>query len=146
MTESGRTRIRVDWEELLDAFEDASNDHRYYLDRETGAVHFFSSYLDHDDDEERSMSSEERYVLVPKTERNGPRDEDVREFVRLLGEGDDEQRIREALRDSAERGAQRACEALERTPSLSRQWRRFRLERMQSRIQRWLTEVGVEPL
>ena len=45
-------RIRVDWEELLEAFEDGSTDHRYYLDRETGAVHFFSEYLDNEEEEE----------------------------------------------------------------------------------------------
>ena len=60
-------RIRVDWQELLDAFEDASADHRYYLDRETGAVHFFSEYLDNEEDEEdeRAIISEERYVQIP---------------------------------------------------------------------------------
>ena len=60
-------RIRVDWEELQEAFEDGASDHRYYLDRETGAVHFFSTYLDNDDEEEdeRVITSEERYVLIP---------------------------------------------------------------------------------
>ena len=60
-------RIRVDWEELEDAFEDGASDHRYYLDRETGAVHFFSSYLDNDEEEEneRVITSEQRYVLIP---------------------------------------------------------------------------------
>ena len=60
-------RIRVDWEELEEAFADGSKDHRYYLDRETGAVHFFSSYLDNEDDEEdeRTLTADERYVLIP---------------------------------------------------------------------------------
>ena len=30
--------IKVDWEELSEAFQDSSQDHRYYLDRETGVV------------------------------------------------------------------------------------------------------------
>ncbi len=60
-------RIRVDWEELEEAFEDGASDHRYYLDRETGAVHFFSSYLHNEEEEEdeRVITSEERYVLIP---------------------------------------------------------------------------------
>ncbi len=35
-------RIRIDWAELEDTFCDGSDEHRYYLDRDTGAVHFFS--------------------------------------------------------------------------------------------------------
>ncbi len=60
-------RIRVDWQELEEAFEDSASDHRYYLDRETGAVHFFSSYLDNEDEEEneRAITSEKRYALIP---------------------------------------------------------------------------------
>lgn len=60
-------RIRVDWQELEEAFEDAASDHRYYLDRETGAVHFFSSYLDNEEEEEqeRAITAEERFALIP---------------------------------------------------------------------------------
>ncbi|HSF18575.1 MAG TPA: hypothetical protein VLK65_23805 [Vicinamibacteria bacterium] len=70
-------RIRVDWEELKEAFADGSKDHRYYLDRETGAVHFFSSYLDNEDDEEdeRILTADERYVLIPADVRALPNEE-----------------------------------------------------------------------
>ena len=65
-------RIRVDWEELEEAFADG-----YYLDRETGAVHFFSSYLDNEDDEEdeRILTADERYVLIPADVRALPNEE-----------------------------------------------------------------------
>ncbi len=59
-------RIRVDWQELEEAFADSASEHRYYLDRETGAVHFFSSYLDKEEEEdERAITLEERYALIP---------------------------------------------------------------------------------
>ena len=78
-------RIRVDWQELLDAFEDGSTEHRYYLDRETGAVHFFSEYLDNEDEEEdeRAITVEERYVQIPAARRTVSTDE-LREFVASL--------------------------------------------------------------
>ena len=81
-------RIRVDWQELLDAFEDGSAEHRYYLDRETGAVHFFSEYLDNEDEEEdeRAITSEERYVQIPPARRTVSTDE-LREFIASLQMG-----------------------------------------------------------
>jgi hypothetical protein len=67
-------RIKVDWEELEEAFQDGSGEHRYYLDRETGQVHFFSAYLDGDeeDERERQLACQERYVAIPLPQRLPP--------------------------------------------------------------------------
>ena len=148
MSEKEPSRIRVDWEELLDAFDDASRDHRYYLDRETGAVHFFSSYLDNEEEEEdeRSMRSEERYVRIPEEERGVSPEDDVAEFVAVLGNSDEARKIRKLLEASEADGPRQAREAVEKAVRLAGDWRRFRVERTRRRIQRWLKRVDVEPL
>ena len=77
MSELARRRIRIDWEELTEAFADSSADHRYYLDRETGSVHFFSAYLasEEEEEDEKAMTADERYVLIPHDRRVVPLDE-----------------------------------------------------------------------
>lgn len=145
MSPPDKKRIRVDWEELVDAFGDSSDEHRYYLDRETGAVHFFSSYLDNDDEEEdeRAITSEERYVLIPRDRRLVPFSEVV-EFVTSI-DRDEERRALETSLKSPE-GYQRFQQTVEDLPSVSVAWRRFVQARVEQRIQSWLAEVQVEPI
>lgn len=138
-------RIRVDWEELHDAFEDVSADHRYYLDRETGAVHFFSAYLDNEDDEEeeRAITSEQRYVRIPQA-RDGVPTEELAEFVATLRDRSERTVLTTALR--APGGYRYFREAIESLPVARREWRRFANEVLKGRIEEWLSEVNVEPL
>lgn len=141
-----KKRIRVDWEELVDAFGDSAAEHRYYLDRETGAVHFFSSFLDNDDEEEdeRAMTSEEeRYVLIPHDRRLVPFNELV-EFVSSLGREPERRELESSLR--APEGYERFQQTVEDHPSVADAWRRFAQSRVQGRIQEWLAEVAVEPI
>ena len=80
--------LRVDWSELADAFQDEARDHRYYLDRDTGEVYFFSTYLENEEeqeDEER-ITTEERYVTIPLARRVMPVG-DLRRFVGTLAKG-----------------------------------------------------------
>ena len=140
-----KKRIRVDWEELADAFGDSSAEHRYYLDRETGAVHFFSSFLDNEDEEEdeRAMTSEERYVLIPHDRRLVPFHEVV-EFVSSLGREPERRALESSLR--LPEGYERFQQTVEDHPSVADAWRQFVHSRVQGRIQEWLAEVAVEPI
>lgn len=145
MTTPSWKRIRVDWQELEDAFEDASVDHRYYLDRETGAVHFFSSYLDNEEEEEdeKAITSEERYVLIPQARRTIPF-ADLVAFVASLGKGDEHERLESVL--EAAGGYEHFREVIEDLPAARRRWHAFVQGRLEERIKEWLAEVGVEPL
>lgn len=138
-------RIRVDWQELVEAFEDGSSEHRYYLDRETGAVHFFSEYLDNEDEEEdeRALTSEERYVQIPHARRAVSIDE-LRDFVTSLEDGSERRALTTALR--AADGYEHFREAVESLPSARHHWRQFTHESLKTRIEEWLSEVSVEPL
>jgi len=148
MSDLERRRIRVDWEELEDAFADSSAEHRYYLDRETGAVHFFSSYLDNEDEEEdeRAITAEDRYVLIPHARRLVPSHE-LREFVASLGPRDARRELESSLNGlPAPEGYRRFEEAVAENPQALDEWRRFVKERLGPRIKSWLTDVAVEPL
>ena len=138
-------RIRIDWEELVEAFEDGSSEHRYYLDRETGAVHFFSEYLDNEDEaeDEHAIISEERYVLIPQARRALSTDE-LRQFVSSLQEGSERRVLMTALR--APGGYQHFREAIESLPTARKEWQHFSHESLKARIEEWLSEVSVEPL
>ena len=141
-------RIRVDWEELEDAFADSSTDHRYYLDRDTGAVHFFSSYLDNEDEEEdeRAITAESRYVLIPHARRLVPSHE-LREFVASLGPRDARRELESFLQGLPNpEGYRRFEEVVAENPRAYDEWRRFVEERIGPRIKNWLAEVAVEPL
>jgi len=138
-------RIRVDWQELLDAFEDGSAEHRYYLDRETGAVHFFSEYLDNEDEEEdeRVIAVEERYVQIPAARSTVSTDE-LREFVASLEEGSERRVLTTALR--ARGGYQHFREAVDALPAAREEWQQFSSASLKERIEEWLSDVSVEPL
>jgi hypothetical protein len=138
-------RIRVDWEELEDAFADSSADHRYYLDRETGAVHFFSSYLDNEDEEEdeKAITAESRYVLIPHERRLVPSNE-LSEFVRSLDREPERRALESSLRSPE--AYRRFEEALSTLPAAENEWRQFMRARLGPRIKSWLTDVAVEPL
>jgi hypothetical protein len=138
-------RIRVDWEELEDAFADSAAEHRYYLDRETGAVHFFSSYLDNEEEEEdeRAMTTEERYVLIPHERRLVPSHQ-MREFVSSLGQNESRRKLETSLR--AGESYRRFEEAVSENLQALDEWRRFVRERIGPRIKSWLADVAVEPL
>lgn len=138
-------RIRVDWEELVEAFEDGSAEHRYYLDRETGAVHFFSEYLDNEEEaeDERALTAEARYVQIPQA-RRVISTADLREFVASLQEGSERRVLTTALR--APGGYQHFRDAIESLPAARKQWRHFSHETLKMRIEEWLSEVSVEPL
>ena len=147
-------RIRVDWEELEDAFADSSTDHRYYLDRETGAVHFFSSYLDNEDEEEdeRAITAESRFVLIPHARRLVPAHE-LREFVASLGPLDGRRELESSLQGlqglqglQNPEGQRRFEEVVAENPRVHDEWRRFVKERLRPRIKSWLADVAVEPL
>lgn len=137
-------RLKVDWEELEDAFQDDSNDHRYYLDRETGVVMFFSSYLDNEEEEEdeRRVTSEDRYVSIPLALRMVPRQE-LSDFVNQLSRQE-----RKILGSTLLEGPafDRFSSAIEALPRTREKWKRFYEGVVRRRVRRWLTEVGVEPL
>jgi hypothetical protein len=138
-------QLRVDWSELADAFQDDSRDHRYYLDRETGEVHFFSTYLENEDeqeDEER-ITTEERYVTIPLSRRVMPF-HDLRRFVGSLADGHERKLLSSTLRGREARVL--FNDTLSNLPEAREKWCQFQEQIVERRILEWLGEVGVQPI
>jgi len=136
--------LRVDWSELADAFEDDSRDHRYYLDTDTGEVHFFSTYLENEEeqeDEER-ITAEERYVTIPLARRIVTF-RDLRRFVGTL-EGHERNLLKSTLRGREARD--QFNDTLSNLPEAREKWCQFREQMVERRILEWLGEVGVKPI
>ncbi len=138
-------RIRIDWAELEDTFCDGSDEHRYYLDRDTGAVHFFSAYLDNKEEEEdeHQMTSEERYVLIPHARRVVPMRQ-IRDFIASLENSDQRRVLQSTIIESEDE--RRFEDVIDDLPDALHKWKRFHRDHLEERIKNWLTEVGVEPL
>jgi len=137
--------LRVDWSELADAFQDDSRDHRYYLDRETGEVHFFSTYLENEDeqeDEER-ITAEERYVTIPLS-RRVVSFRDLHRFVGTLDEGRERKLLSSTLQEREARVL--FNDTLDHLPEAREKWCRFHEQVVELRIIEWLGEVGVKPI
>jgi len=138
-------QLRVDWSELADAFQDDSRDHRYYLDTDTGEVHFFSTYLENEEeqeDEER-ITTEDRYVTIPLSRRVTPF-HDLRQFVGTLAEGHERTLLSSTLRGREARV--RFNDTLDDLPEAREKWSRFQEQVVERRILEWLGEVGVQPI
>ena len=137
--------LRVDWSELADAFQDEAGDHRYYLDRDTGEVYFFSTYLENDEeqeDEER-ITTEERYVTIPLSRRVMPV-RDLRRFVGTLAKGHDRSLLNSTLGGGEARV--RFNDTLDDLPEAREKWGQFQEQIVEHRILEWLGEVGVQPI
>jgi hypothetical protein len=137
--------IRVDWSELADAFQDDSREHRYYLDRDTGEVHFFSTYLENEEEheDEQRITAEDRYVTIPLSRRSVS-SRDLQQFVRTLDDGQDRKLLSSTLKEQEARA--RFNDTLNGLPETRKKWSRFQEEIVDRRIREWLGEVGVQPL
>lgn len=137
--------LKVDWSELEEAFQDDSGDHRYYLDRDTGEVHFFSSYLENDEEQEdeQHITSEERYVSIPLSRRMVTSRE-LDQFIRTLTEDRVRKLLSSTLREQEAHA--RFQDVLNGLPEAREKWSEFQERVVQRRIRDWLDEVGVQPL
>ena len=137
-------QLRVDWSELADAFDDDSREHRYYLDRDTGEVHFFSTYLENEEEQEdeQRLTAEERYVAIPLSRRLVPF-RDIHQFVGTI-EGRDRKLLSSSLEEQEARA--RFDDTLDHLPETREKWFRFKQQVVERRILEWLGEVGVQPL
>ena len=142
--EQSRRTVRVDFEELRFAFEDASYEHRYFLDTETGEVILVSEYDDDEESTQRLEAIDEaepgRYLQVPRAEsRDGY--EDMQEFIDTVSDKGLQQLLQVAIRG---KGAfRRFKDVLARDPAEQQRWFAFQMERLNTRVREWLADEGV---
>lgn len=141
-----RRKVAVDLEELRFAMEDASYDHGYFLDTETGEVILVSELLDDDDARQQLSDIDEaepgRYLEVPRADsREGYAD--MQDFIDRVSD----ERLHELLDVAIQgRGAfGRFKDVLARHPAERQHWFDFQTSRLEARAREWLAEEGCEP-
>jgi hypothetical protein len=144
--EQPRRTVQVDLEELRFAMEDASFEHRYFLDTETGEVILVSELFDDDEAREQLTRIDEaergRYLEVPRADSHegyaymqdfiaSVRDEHLQELLSVAIQG---------------RGAfRRFKDVLAHDPAEQQRWFDFQAGRLDARAREWLAEEGCEP-
>lgn len=138
--------LKIAMEDLCIAMDDASYEHQYYLDLQTGELIFFSEYAT--DSQELEQSREqmgeypERYEAVPRAD-SGESYRDMEDFIDTLTDT----RPRELL-DAAigGRGAfRRFKDVLAGFPEEREKWFKFKEDRLRGRATEWLEDIGVKP-
>jgi hypothetical protein len=127
----------IDFETLVLAWQDESPDTAYYLDIDSGNVIMVQQgFLDRDDLTDMIERDRERYLYLPKPERQQMR-RDLQDFIG----GCSDAHLKSILEVACEAPDPLfACKTvLTRSgPSQLESWEQFRLARTRSRIDEWL--------
>lgn len=126
----------IDMNYLIFAWQDECQDHAYYLDIETGCVELVEpDLIDLDDLTDEIERNRERYLYVPKPDPSELRG-DLEDFTATVGAPELARLLPVALEAP---DIQAACrKVLSRNPVELERWEKFRTERVQKRIERWL--------
>ena len=124
--------------------EDASYEHHYFLDTETGEVILVSEYDDDEASSQRLEAIDEaepgRYLQVPRAESSDGY-EDMQEFIDTVSDKPLQQLLEVAIHG---KGAfRRFKDVLARDPAEQQRWFAFRMERLNTRVREWLADEGV---
>lgn len=139
-------RIKVDWDVLCHAFEDASGEADYYLDTKTGEVIMISDLVMDSEEcekirDEIDADTEDRYLYV---EKQMPWEgyQDMEDFIETVEDKD----LREKLCVSINgRGAfRRFKDVLLNYPEEQERWFTFHNACLEERILDWLEAAGYE--
>ena len=144
-TDSRRRKLKIDLAALEEAFENASWEAEYYLDRETGDIILISSMITDSDgitQQIQNVTDKDRYLQVPHAvPRDGFRD--MERFIETIKDGVLNQLLITAVNG---KGAfRRFKDVLHDYPQERERWFRFQADRLQQRILEWLDSEGIEP-
>jgi hypothetical protein len=141
-----RRKVKVDWEELIIAFEASGFDQSNYLDLETGeVVSLMREIMDSneiDEIEQRVNSEPERYRFIPSIDSSEAYDDMVK-FIDTV----EDKHLAELLSVAINgKGAfRRFKDVLLSYPVERERWFEFQSDLMVRRVEEWLQEIGIEP-
>jgi uncharacterized protein UPF0158 len=142
--EQSRPAVRVDFEELRCAMEDASYEHHYFLDTQTGEVILVSEYDDDEESNQRLEATDEaepgRYLRVPRAESSDGY-EDMQEFINTVSDKQLQQLLEVAI--DGKGAFRRFKDVLARDPAEQQRWFAFQIGRLDTRVREWLAEQGI---
>ena len=139
-----RRKVRVDLKELRFAMEDATYEHQYFLDTETGEVILVSVMFD-DEEAQRQVAEIDaaepgRYLQVPRADSREGYD-DMQDFIDTVSDEHLQELLNVAIQG---RGAfRRFKDVLARHPTEQQRWFDFQAARLDARAREWLAEEGL---
>jgi Uncharacterised protein family (UPF0158) len=144
--EQPRRKVRVDLEELRVAMADASYEHRYFLDTETGDVIVVSEMFDDEETQRQLTEIDEaepgRYLQVRRADSREGYD-DMQDFIDMVSVVHLKELLKVAIQG---RGAfRRFKDVLAHHPGEQQRWFDFQAARLAARAVEWLAEEGCEP-
>ena len=141
-----RKKVRIDWEEVIVAFERSGFDQSNYLDLETGEVVSVMREIMDDDEideiEQRVNSEPERYRLIPSVDSSEAYDDMVK-FIDTVEDRHLAELLSVAI--SAKGAFRRFKDVLLSYPIERQRWFEFQGDLMARRVEEWLKEIGIEP-
>ncbi|MEO8612527.1 MAG: UPF0158 family protein [Chloroflexota bacterium] len=145
-TESPRRKLKVNLSDLEEAFENASWEAEYYLDRETGEVILISSMITDSDgitQQLKDVADNGRYLPIPHAlPRDGYRD--MERFIETVKDTGLHALLSAAING---KGAfRRFKDVLHDYLQERERWFRFQADRVQQRVLEWLDSEDIEPI
>jgi hypothetical protein len=140
---SGKIQLPIDLQELCAAFEDSSDDHRYYLDLETGGIilDFLEAAEREELDEMVDEASKECYRYLPIAESQVGY-EDMIEYIETIKGANLKEKLSIAISGSG--AFRRFKDVLNSYPKERERWFKFKDEKVMERVNEWLDEEGIE--
>ncbi len=131
-----KIQLPIDMQELCAAFEDSSDDHRYYLDLETGGITL--DFLDEAEREELDEmvdeDSKERYRYLPIAESQVGY-EDMKEYIETVKGANLKEKLSIAISGSG--AFRRFKDVLNSYPKERERWFKFKDEKVMERVNEW---------
>lgn len=142
--ERPRRKVRVDLQELRFAMEDASYEHRYFLDTETGELILVSELFEDEEAQRQLAEIDEaepgRFLRVPRADSREGYD-DMQDFIDTVSDEHLQELLDVAIQG---RGAfRRFKDVLARHPAEQQRWFDFQAARLDARAREWLAEEGL---
>src|SRR5260370_27630594 len=144
--ERSRREVRVDLQELRFAMEDASYEHRYFLDTETGDV-ILASEMFEDEETQRQLTEIDeaepgRYLQVLRADSREGYD-DMQDLIDTVSDEHLQELLNVAIQG---RGAfRRFKDVLARHPAEQQRSFEFQAARLDARAREWLAEEELQP-
>ena len=143
--EKAKRKVPVDFDELCSAFDEASEEHFYYLNLDTGEVEMeMDECLD--DDEREALDKKygpDKYLRVPSADSHESF-QDMEHFVQTVKDENLNEKLMIALDGSG--AFRRFKNVLSRYPDELDRWYRFEGDRLSDRVMQWLESEGIEVL
>lgn len=144
--DSPRRKLNINLSELELAFENASWEAEYYLDRETGEIILIGSMIldmSRITQQIENVADKSRYLRVPHAEPGDSRS-DMERFVETTRDKELRQLLSAAIK--GRNAFRRFKDALLDYPQERERWFRFQADRVQQRVLEWLDSEDIEPI